>query len=240
MRDTSFYDEESVQYSQKRYPKVATNYTQYFYLRRLEIVRKYLAKFFSGKSFATFLEIGCADGVVLRAVAEFLPGVFGKMIGIDISEKMVEEAQRQNHILEAQFFLRSQLPSKEGFDVVLEVGVVNYAVFEEELSFAKDHIKDNGYYLLSVAGTDSLKNRMKGEDGFNNFRSYRAYEETIKHDFKIKAETGCGVFVPYLWRIPGIARVIQPIFEVMANTLGMTGLCHEKIYLLKKKSSHSV
>ncbi len=235
MRDTSYYNQESVQYSEKRYPRVAASYLQYFYLRRLDIVKDYLARAVHAP--VRVLEVGCADGIVIRRLFADLPGKFREIVGVDIAEDMIQEARHSNTSPQIRFCLRSELSVSEQFDVVIEVGVVNYASVDEELHAAQAHMREEGRYILSIAGTNSLKNRLKGEDGFNDFRSYHIYEDMIKEDFIVERVIGCGLFVPYLWRFPSVARLVQPVAEWLANALGARWLCHEQVYLLRKRSA---
>lgn len=235
MRDTTFYDRESSRYSEKRYPKIAESYLHYFYLRRLEIVQMYVQR--SHLSEARLLEIGCADGVVTRAIAASFPKAFSSLVGVDIAEEMVHEAARRTNDPRVSFRVRRDLPPDEPFEIVVEVGVVNYASVDEELRAAHAHMAEGARYILSIAGTDSLKNRLKGEDGFNDFRTYRIYEQLIAKDFIVEAVRGVGVFVPYLWRFPRLARLIQPIVDALCNALSLRRLCHEQVYLLKKRAN---
>lgn len=234
MRDTIYYDRESTRYSDKRYPRIPTTYIQYFYLRRLDIVKRYLQR--SAQAPATLLEIGCADGVVIRALAAAFPGMYSHIVGVDIAEEMIRQASSRNTSPDIRFCLRDELSASEQFDVVIEIGVVNYASVEEELHAAQAYTRAGGRFILSVAGTDSLRNRIKGEDGFNDFRAYHIYEDMIKEDFIVESVEGCGIFVPYLWRLPSLARVVQPALEWLANALGARWLCHEQVYLLQKRA----
>lgn len=234
MRDTAFYDRESARYSDKRYPTSPSTYTQYFYLRRLDIVLEYLHR--AGVTQGRFLEVGCADGVVTRAVATAFPHMFTEMIGVDIAEEMVREARQRTHDPRISFRLRGELPLDKVFNVVVEVGVVNYASVDAELRAALSHMDRDAHYILSIAGVESLKNKIKGEDGFSDFRSYRVYDALIRKDFVVEQVRGCGLFVPYLWRAPRFARLIQPLFDTVANMFGLRMLCHEQVYLLKKRT----
>ena len=235
MKDTQFYDTESAQYSRKRYPLVAQSYTQFFFNRRLALTKQFVGRVLSASAGVpvTLLEVGCADGVVVRELARAFHGAFKKMVGIDISPSMIAEARRQNTDSNAEFLLREEYGSRPPVNIVIETGVINYANFEEDLQFAFSNLQTGGYYLLSVAGTESLRNRLKHESGFNDFRSYRVYDRLIREKFTVLGVRGCGVFMPYLWRIPAIARLVQPMLEVALGTL-VPGLCHEKLYLLKK------
>jgi hypothetical protein len=134
----------------------------------------------------------------------------------------------------ASFFVREAYTSAEPVDLVIETGVVNYAHFENELAFAREHLYSGGFYILSVAGTGSLRNRLRHESGFSDFRSYAAYDKLVQSEFAVRGVRGCGFFIPYLWRLPALARVIQRAVDSVAGILA-PDLCHEKVYLLQKR-----
>lgn len=235
MKDSTFYNQESVQYSEKRYPAAARSYTQFFFKRRLAITKDYIRWVLRHDVVQpTLLEVGCADGVVLRDIEKTFPGVFGALVGIDIAPKMIEQARKSTVSANTEFFTRDAYVGTGSVAVVVEVGVVNYTNFEEELAFAHSRLKSGGFYILSVAGTGSLRNRLKHEGGFNDFRSYAEYERLISGKFTVRQVRGCGFFVPYLWRFPVLGKVVQSVLDPMIGFLA-PGLCHEKVYLLEKK-----
>lgn len=235
MKDTNFYNEESWQYSSKRYPSVARTYTHFFYKRRLAITKKLISQNLKklGEN-PTLLEMGCADGVIVREIEKAFPNRFKKLIGIDIAPQMIGEAKNKNENPHAEFFTREQYLSEELVDLVVETGVVNYAKFDEEIAFAYRVLKPGGLYLLSVAGTGSLLNMLKHEGDFNDFRSYGEYERLLREKFIVKKVRGCGFFIPFLWRVPVLAQVVQSSIDPLAGNV-LPGLCHEKVFLLRKK-----
>lgn len=234
MKDTQFYNNESSEYSEKRYPVVAQSYTQFFFTRRLAITKNFLKQIFISGQHPALLEIGCADGIIIRDIENSFPGVFSKLSGIDISAGMIEEAHKRNTSMNAEFLLRSEYAAREPVSVVVETGVINYSRFEDDILYAYNNLKVGGYYILSVAGTGSLRNRLKHESGFNDFRSYKEYEFLLRQKFIVRSVRGCGLFVPYIWKIPPFGRILQPIADSIVGAL-FPGLCHEKLYLLEKK-----
>ncbi len=233
MKDTDFYNQESAHYSEKRYPKVAQSYTQYFFNRRLAITKAFFKKSIKSGTTYSLLELGCADGIVVRELAKDFPDAFSKLVGIDISPGMIEEARRHNSLSNATFMLRSEYAG-EPVDIVNETGVINYAGFDTDIAFAHNNLKEGGHYILSVAGTGSLRNSLKPEADFADFRSYKEYEALLRQKFTVLKVAGCGVFIPLIWRLPAIARVVHAVLEPLVGAL-MPGLCHEKLYLLQKK-----
>ena len=233
MKDTHYYDKESSQYSGKRYPAHPSTYVQSFYLRRLKLVLSLVGKTVRGGGLR-LIEIGCADGVVTRALYDRFSDVFSDIAGVDISPKMIEEAKAQAGERRISFGLRDTYTFIGKYDLVVEVGVINYADEEEELRFARRITGDRGYYLCSIAGTSSLWNRLKPDEdkGFNNFRSYAEYEAAIREHFTILASVPVGLFTPHIWKVPALARIVQPLCESVLSPF-FPNLFHEKLYLLK-------
>ena len=233
MRDTDFYNAESVQYSHKRYPKVATNYLQFFFIRRLAIMKKYIRGVVGEKKGLHLLEVGCADGVITRSLAETFSDNFITFVGIDIAPSMIDVARAATDDPRVSYTIRDAYTA-EPVDIIVETGVVNYGSVDEELVFAHMHLKLGGYYILSIAGNNSIYGRLKYDTGLSDFRPYAIYNKLIKEKFEVVEVVGCGVFIPYLWRMPTLARPLQTFFDWLIGPL-WPGLCHEKIYFLRKK-----
>jgi len=231
VKDKDFYNQESTRYSSKRYPSVATNYIQYFFKKRMALVLRALEENLKHQSGLSLLEIGCADGVVLREISEKQNNIFAKLIGIDTSDGMISEAKVITVDDKINYFVRGEEAFANKFDVVLEVGVANYANIDEELIYAKNNLKEDGIYILSLAGKGSINGFWGKGAGYNNFLAYTEYEEKIKKYFEIKKIIPVGIFVPLIWRNKIIGRILQNIFEKMF--LLFPGLFHEKIYVLK-------
>jgi predicted TPR repeat methyltransferase len=234
MKDSIFYNQESTRYSEKRYPRVAKTYTQFFFKRRLVLTKAFLNQVLSkAKNPLELVEVGCADGVVVREIEQEFPGKFKKLIGIDIAAEMIEEARKKNTSARTQFFTRDTYIGTSA-DIVVETGVINYANFDDEMAFAAQQLISGGYYIFSIAGTGSLLNRLKPEGDFNDFRSYAEYDRIVRKDFDVVSVRGCGFFVPFLWRVPALARPVQAIIDPIVGFFA-PGLCHEKVYLVRKK-----
>lgn len=235
MKDTTFYNEESVQYSSKRYRDVAETYIQFFFNRRLSITKRLVAEILKQEEKPlSLLELGCADGVVVRALQKAFPDAFSHMVGIDISPAMIEEARKYVTDKNTEFLLRQEYNARPPVSIITETGVINYAGFDSDMTFALENIKEKGWYVLSVAGTDSLRNQLKGEGDFVDFRSYKEYERILRKNFFIHRTIGCGLFIPHIWKAPFIARPIQLCADVVFGYM-FPDLCHEKVYLLRKK-----
>lgn len=211
------------------------SYVQFFFKRRLAITKSYIRQIVQEKSTPlTLLEVGCADGIIIRSIEKEFPTAFSALVGIDIAAEMVEEARRQNVFSNVEFFTRDAYQEVSPVDLIIETGVINYANFEEEMAFAHVHLKTGGHYLFSIAGTGSIRNRLKQEGSFADFRSYREYDRLVRMHFTVRGVQGCGLFIPYIWRVPVLARIIQGVLDPMVGWL-LPSLCHEKVYLVEKK-----
>lgn len=235
MKNTTYYNDESVQYSKKRYPEHATNFTHFLFKKRLELLLRLLKDINPNISNGSFLEIGCADGVVAFEILKTHP-MLASFLGVDVSEGMINVAKTQNTFIHAQFSLRDDEElKKKHFDVVLEVGVLNLTDFGVDLSLSKQILGNDGYYICSLASSTSLSAKWKPENisAYKHLLTYDAYEKEITQYFEIHKAIPYGLFIPHLWKIPLIARVIQPTVEFFIRFFA-PDLFHEKIYLLRK------
>ncbi len=233
-KNTQYYNKESVVYSQKRYPVTNTQYTHSFFNKRLEHIIYLLKKIVENKTNLSLLEIGCADGIIIGRIHDTFQKNFSLFVGIDISPEMIRVAQGRfnNDII---FYTRDNFTVRELKDIIIEVGVINYAILKEEIVFSRKLLRDTGYYICSYAGSDSLFNKLKkNKDEFNNFVSYQEFENVLKNNFNLVRVIPVGFFIPYIWKVPCVARFIQPVIEKILKPF-VPNLFHEKIYLLKKK-----
>jgi SAM-dependent methyltransferase len=227
-----FYDRESSFYSQKRYPDITSNFTQYLFKARRDIFLNMLFDVLTSTPNPSMLEIGCADGILFRQIDEKYPSKAGKLVGMDVSPKMVEEAKKRNTNPDAKFYLRDELP-EEKFDVVIELGVHPFDL-GEELAYAHRHLKPGGYFFYSVVGSKSLyaKFKMKDKNYKEDYMPYKEYEGLFKKMFSIDKSRAYGFFIPKLWSLPIVARTLQPICDLVFQKIA-TELFHEKIYRLR-------
>lgn len=238
IKDSDFYNKESGIYSSKRYPAIASTYIQFFFKKRLDITVSLLKNIYRAQTLKTpvsnkLLEVGCADGVVVREIQAKLPNMFSGIVGVDIAPDMIRVATALDQSGKAQFYVRGQEPHNDLFDVVIEIGVANYTDFDTELVYAHEHLISGGTYILSIAGNNSLSDYMGGDVGYENFLPYTEYEKKISEKFIIEKIVPVGLRLPLIWKIPACARIIQPILEVISR--GFLGhLFHEKVYMLKK------
>ncbi len=179
----------------------------------------------------SLLEVGCADGVVVERIYAQFGKSFNTIDAIDISPGMIEAAQK-NTTAPIRYRVReAELPGT--YDLVVEVGVLNYSDFTEDMQQVSAALKEGGVYICSVAGSSSLQRMLKGGDGYGNLRSYAEYEKEMRAYFVIERAEPVGFFVPLLWKMPTVARAVQPIVEWLLQPLQSLAL--EKVYVLKPK-----
>ncbi len=231
-KDTSYYNQEGDRYSKKRYPERDTDYVHFFFKKRRRILMSMLSGI-AGHACRplSLLEIGCADGILVNEIHD-QEKTFSPLVAVDISPDMIAVARR-NNTRSIEFSLRDSLPSKR-FDVIIEIGVLNLTDLDTDLRFAVERLADEGYYICTLASRTSLLSRLKMQPtDFAHHLSFKEYEMVLRKTFTIVQSEGYGVFVPHIWKSPGLARWIQPLAEYLASLFSPNWF-HERIYLLKK------
>jgi len=233
-KQVDYYNARSANYSEVRYPKITLSYTQYIFKKRLEIFLDFLERIEETlPENATILEIGCADGVVFKAIEEKFPGRFVKLVGIDVSPKMISEAKNRNKNLRALFFLRDEFKLKK-FDLIIELGIHPYNL-DGELNYVNECLNSKGYYFYSAVGRKSVfvGLKLRAEKYLNDYKSYKQYEQIFGKNFILENSEVYGLFIPKLWSVPFLGRLLQPIFDSVFSKIIPERL-HEKIYCLRK------
>ncbi|MFZ2522097.1 MAG: class I SAM-dependent methyltransferase [Minisyncoccia bacterium] len=230
-----YYDNQSGQYSQKRYEGKTETYFQFLFKRRRQIFLGFIASLGDFKDFRLF-EIGCADGVLIKKILQKMPNSFSKIVGIDISPKMLEKARATTADSRVSYFLRGEEDFSIKYNLVLEVGV-HVSDLLTEVKFVSNKLSVGGYFIYSTAGKNSLHARIKlrDKDYAKEYITYFKCEEILNRYFEIISSQGYGLFIPKLWAVPALARVVQPIAEALFRKI-LPNLFHEKIYLLRKKN----
>ncbi len=234
-RGDDYYDEEAKVYSQKRYPEVTTNYIQFLFTHRRNLVLSMLGVVKQETvPPRSLLEIGCADGVLLRAVEEKYPGMFAEMLGTDISAPMIETAQVLTHSSHIRYAMRDEIPPRGEYTCEMEIGVGAVSSdMENEFARAAAQLVPGGLFLCVVAGRDSLATRWgMTAAAREKLFPYPVYETEMRKSFTIVRAKSYGLHVPLLWRVPFVGRVLQPVAELFGRCF--PALCHERLYLLKK------
>lgn len=237
-KDVVFYDRESENYSKKRYPEFPSSYTQFFFKRRMDFVVRILGEFLAASDRRTsVLEVGCADGIVLRNLYDKYEQKLEKVAGIDTSEGMIRQAVCLNGKRRISYQVRNEEYTGEIFGAIFEVGVLNYTDWRRDLLAADRRLVPDGIFICSLAGARSLFVRMQGEPGyFGPLCVYQDYERELRKRFTVISEYSCGYYIPLIWKWPRVAIYIQLLAEAAFSTV-FPGLAHEKVYVLKKKSS---
>lgn len=131
------------------------------------------------------LDVGCGDGKITHYVAEKVP--HGKIIGLDISEKMIAEASslfQKDHL---SFMVGSavELPFKNQFDKLISFNTLHWVIEQEKaLQSMQSSLKEGGTALLIVPGhfpnnigllAEKLIYSEKWASHFPSFKPQRAY-----------------------------------------------------------------
>ena len=113
--------------------------------------------------FKKLLDLGCGTGLTGGALRD----ICGEMVGLDLSENMVEIAHEKDlyetlYVAEAADFLED---SEDGpFDIVAATDVLPYVGFLEELFFGvADNLEKGGYFFFS---SETLPVETLGERDF--------------------------------------------------------------------------
>lgn len=234
MKDTTFFNAESQSYSSKRYPARARTFTQYFFKERLAQTMRVLAPVFVTPS-RHVLELGCADGIVAARIHERFAPSISVFDATDIAPEMITAARTLFPDAGVQFAVRTETAISGKYDAIVEVGVLNYTDLEPELIAVRDALAPGGRYVCSIAGSSSLQARLKGAAGYRHILRYNEYERLFSKYFAIKDRRAVGFFIPYLWKIPVLGRILQPVFEVIGRIM-YPRFALEYIYVLEARS----
>ncbi|MES3005119.1 MAG: class I SAM-dependent methyltransferase [Patescibacteria group bacterium] len=231
-----YYNQESSQYSNKRYDKHIDTYVKFFFNKRRDIVFQILRGITKDKKDLLLLDIACADGIISRSVDKFFPNVFSKIVGTDIAPDMVIQAQKlSGEDKKFSFFVKNECPEVE-FDIVLATGYLSAGIFDNEMAFLDRRIKRGGLYICTAASSKSIYAKLKtyNKPYYKDYRTYSQYKKMLEEHFEVLEEYPYGLFIPKLWAFPRLARKIQPIVESIFKNI-VPNLFHEKVYLLRKK-----
>jgi len=238
-KDIDFYNKASGSYSDKRYLGDADNFIKFFFKRRLGLflgfLRTELATNFFGRKIS-LLDIGCADGFVMAQAYAISPKSIERAVGIDTSPDMINQARKSfSSARPFDFFVRGTEAPKQ-YDVIVELGVP-ISDWKSEFTFVSSRLTDDGVYIFSTPGSkNSLYSRLKGEFHIDNPLSFREFDSLIAEFFEVKESKVYAFFVPKLWTAPSVARFFSPIIEGVFSLI-LPSLFHEKMYVLRKKSS---
>ena len=127
-----------------------------------------------------------------------------------------------------------EIPSAQ---VIVEIGVVAREIMESELRFAYQNLPEGGYYICSIASRTSLRTWFKADESdLVKYLTFSEYETAVESRFEIVNSEVFGIFIPFLWKVPFVARLVQPICEMMFRPF-LPSLFHEKIYLMRRRTS---
>ncbi len=234
-----FYDRMSDHYSRDRYLSGITNAVQYSYAQRLNIVRVFARRALMGTTHARILDVGTADGYVLRRIYDDNASHIAAMVGNDIAPKMLEEARRQSTGYPVTFVLRGQEPAGE-YNLLMEIGV-HMPDPQAEIEWIVERVNHGGYAIITVANRYSWYSRQKlrNKPYIVDYRTFQEYEHYIASSFDILEKRTLGIFIPKLWVLPSFfARLIQTVAEWIIERLAPNTM-HERVYLLRLRAPRS-
>lgn len=235
-RTDEYYDDEARFYSEKRYPERVVTYPQFLFTHRRELVLGFLHRVIANTDTQRSLfEMGCADGVLLRSISARYPGAFSTMLGADISRPMINTARALTTDDTIQYAMRDALPRSGSYTCVMEIGVAAIILdTQDELAMLAGQLAPGGYALCILRGHDSIVHLLgRGGADRSLFKSYKEYEQMMQELFIIIDSRTCGIYVPLVWKIPALARLVQPLAEILGRIF--PSLAHEQLYLLRKK-----
>lgn len=235
-RQDDYYDKEASTYSEKRYPSVVRNYVQFLFTRRRDIVLTYIGRVIAHTDTPrTLFEMGCADGILLRSISDRYSRAFASLTGSDVSESMLRVAREATKDPSITYLLRDSLPRSGSYTCAMEIGVGALVLDTKgELQILASQLSPGGYLICSIAGADSFA-AIWGSTAADRslLKTYADYETDMQTYFTIKQVRSCGIYMPLLWRVPALGRLLQPIAELVGRLVPER--THERVYLLKKK-----
>ncbi len=236
-KTVNFYDKESGQYARKRYEGSMSTYTHYVFRKRMSIFFDFISYILknSPENKKSLFDIGCADGIVLFQLDERFGDRISSIDAVDISEGMLNVARSKTSDKKFSFYIRGNEPQRT-FDIVSELGV-HVVDIGKEMEDVMSKLNKGGYFVYSTANRNSIFARLKlhgreGTEYVNDYRSLVETEKVLTTKFEIVKKVSYGLFIPKLWSIPFLARIIQPAVDFILGPF-VPSLFHETLYLLR-------
>jgi len=231
-----YYNKESNQYTKKRYDGSMSNYSQYIFRKRMSLLFNYITyiRYKSLNKNKTLFDIGCADGIVLFSLNDRFADFIDKIVAVDISDEMIKVAKNKTTEAKFSFYMRGDEPELK-CDVVTELGV-HVSDLKKEMEYVESRLNTDGYYIYSTGDKNSIYARLKlkGKPNCEYVKDYMTLHDIeiiLKTKFNIIKKTSYGFFIPKLWSVPFLARIVQPTVDFFLSIL-FPSLFHETLYLL--------
>ena len=209
----NIYDDPTFFQKYKQLRQSATNYNHLLEQPVLKQMLPPLAQL-------TILDIGCGMGGFAKYCIE---QEATKVIGIDISEKMIEEAKRVNHDEHIEYIhaaLEDVQLTENSFDLVVSSLALHYIKdYQATISKISSSLKTGGHFVFSIEhpivtarkATDNWIENSSGERLFYAIDDYQFEGERQIH-----------------WYIDGVIKYHRT-FSTIINTLIENGLQIEKV-----------
>ena len=136
----------------------------------------------------TILDIGCSDGLMIQTMLKYFTGDTGRFVGVDVSEPMLEKAQKRFEIVNAASTnrviinncdLRYNFPTND-YDAITSILSIQFIPIEYRQQIIQniyDNLVPGGAFIFveKVLGNTSKINklfvdnyyRMKGNNGYS-------------------------------------------------------------------------
>lgn len=133
--------------AKKYFDSVAENYekdmSKFFFKHLKQTEKKYVLKLLNVKKNEEILDAGCGTGFYSRPIV-FLGG---KVLGIDVSQKMVKMARKAG--IKAKVVDLHEFSLNQKFDKILCVGVLEFCKSPEVvIKILTKHLKQNGILVI--------------------------------------------------------------------------------------------
>ena len=171
------------------------------------------------------LDLGCSTGYLGKSLKKDN----NQVVGIDISEKAAQEAQKELDQVFVCDLQEEELPlAEKSFDIVVLAEVIEHLLFPERaIEKAKKVLKDDGVIIITTPNFLVLSNRLKmllgkfqyAEDGFLDrghvhFFTYKELKRFLaNNNLKVLEENNITYF-----RVPDFLSKIWPnlfVFQVI-------------------------
>ena len=199
-KDTvDFYNKESTQYSKKRYEGKTNSYFQFLFKRRRQLFLAFIDSVKGELKDSKALEIGCADGVIVKKLLQKLPDSFKTITGVDVSPKMIEISK--NRLKDKATINLDSIESfspKNKFNYIFSIDSFHhYANQEKAILNLHQTLKKGGKLIISDFSLGRLGNWFfkKFEPSNSRMLSKKEFKELFeKHKFGIIKQKRVGLF----------------------------------------------
>lgn len=150
--------------------------TYWWHQGRLHLMDKIVRKYLPKKDKLNFLEIGCGTGATLKLLSKF-----GKITGIDISEKAVAHCRKKGFkdIVLGDINTLDLRMYKNTFDAVFALDVLEHVQDDMEMmTRVRKMLKEDGLFIITIPAHKFLWS--EHDEALHHKRRYHSLEITKK------------------------------------------------------------